>query len=152
LPLLANDRIKRAFVDHLSLVKNALGFELYAWVVMPEHVHLLIQTGTPKLIMADVLRRLKSPFAARVLARWRTLDAPILTRITGTDGKQRFWQPGGGYDRNLVTEHEWIEKIDYIHQNPVRRGLVSEPSQWAWSSARWYAGQREGGPTIDPLW
>ena len=48
----------------------------------------------------------------------------------------RFWQPGRGYDRNIWTAEELHEKIDYIHANPVRRGLVERPGDWAWSSWR----------------
>lgn len=52
----------------------------------------------------------------------------------------RFWQAGGGYDRNVGDESTLRTMIDYIHQNPVRRGLVDRPEDWIWSSARWYAG------------
>ena len=48
----------------------------------------------------------------------------------------RFWQPGGGYDRNIWTAQELHEKIRYIHNNPVRRGLVEQAQQWRWSSYR----------------
>ena len=52
----------------------------------------------------------------------------------------RFWQAGGGYDRNVVEQDTLRTMIDYIHSNPVRRGLVDRPEDWTWSSARWYAG------------
>jgi putative transposase len=68
-----------------------------------------------------------------------------LPRITVREGsrvRRRFWQPGGGFDRN-VTELATVHRmIDYMHANPVRRGLVERPEQWEWSSARWYAGIR----------
>ncbi|GAG42538.1 unnamed protein product, partial [marine sediment metagenome] len=48
----------------------------------------------------------------------------------------RFWQPGGGYDRNLWTVGRIHEKIHYVHANPVRRGLVERPDHWPWSSCR----------------
>ncbi len=54
----------------------------------------------------------------------------------------RFWQPGGGYDRNITSTKVLRAVIDYIHANPVRRGLVSAAEEWEWSSARWYAGRR----------
>jgi putative transposase len=51
----------------------------------------------------------------------------------------QFWQKGGGYDRN-ITEPETLQKtIDYIHFNPVRRGLVERSIDWKWSSAGWFA-------------
>ena len=54
----------------------------------------------------------------------------------------RFWQPGGGYDRNITSTEALRAVIDYIHANPVRRGLVARAEDWEWSSARWYAGLR----------
>ncbi len=85
----------------------------------------------------------------QILDRWRTLEAPILPRLLDSNGHSHFWQRGGGYDRNIVTESELFEKVEYIHQNPVRRGLVKRSTDWPWSSARWYAGDRSGPVTID---
>ena len=93
--------------------------------------------------MSRILSDLKGGFANSMLRRWRTLEAPILTRIVDASGKERFWQPGGGYDRNVELHGELCEKIDYIHDNPRRRELVAEAADWRFSSARWYAGDRE---------
>ncbi len=68
-----------------------------------------------------------------------------LARITVREGdllRRRFWQPGGGYDRNSVEVATVHQMIEYIHANPVRRGLVARAEDWEWSSARWYAGMR----------
>ena len=70
-------------------------------------------------------------------------------RLTDSRGSVRFWQRGGGYDRNIHTENELEEKIVYIHENPVRRGLVLQATDWRWSSARWYAGVRTGQLEVD---
>jgi len=70
--------------------------------------------------------------------------APILERLVDARGTRRFWQRGGGYDRNIHSDTEFDEKIGYIHMNPVRAGLVKTPADWAWSSARWWDGEREG--------
>jgi putative transposase len=58
----------------------------------------------------------------------------------------RFWQEGPGYDRNLNSESAVLASIDYIHANPVRRGLVEQARQWKWSSARWF---ESNGQEID---
>ena len=50
---------------------------------------------------------------------------------------------GGGYDRNIVTMKAWVASTNYVHANPVRRGLVVAPTDWEWSSARWYEGERD---------
>ncbi|HEX4130717.1 MAG TPA: hypothetical protein VHZ24_11800 [Pirellulales bacterium] len=67
----------------------------------------------------------------------------------------RFWQEGGGYDRNLTTSKAAYSVIDYLHLNPVRRGLVEHPRQWKWSSFRYYESDgmhvEPDTPRIDPL-
>jgi putative transposase len=92
---------------------------------------------------------LKRPFAALVLGRWRRLDAAILARVRDRRGQAHFWLGGGGYDRNIISDRELHEKFQYIHNNPVERGLVARPEDWAWSSARWY--ERREGLAMDPL-
>jgi putative transposase len=152
LGLFNNPAIRDSFALHLAQVKVKYGFLLFAWVVMPEHIHLLVEPKLPESSMTEVLVALKNPFASTVIKRWRTLDAPVLDRIHDEKGKARFWMPGGGYDRNLYSPAEVEEKIEYIHMNPVKRNLVSSPLEWKWSSARWFAGIRdEGWPTIDPV-
>ncbi len=59
----------------------------------------------------------------------------MLERTRAPDGSQRFWQRGGGYDRNIRDHRELIEKVIYTEENPVRRRMVSTPSDWRWSSA-----------------
>ena len=102
--------------------------------------------------MRAILTELKGGFARLVIGRWKELDAPVLHRIRQPNGRFRFWQMGGGYDRNVRDEAELFEKIGYIHNNPVQRGLVGSPLDWRWSSARWYAGHRETSPiAIDAI-
>lgn len=144
LPLFSNDAIKSRFVDHLGAAKARDRFHLIAWVLMPDHLHLIIVPNHAIASMDQVLTRLKGDFAREVIGRWKELDARILNRITHANGRRRFWQHGGGYDRNIRDEDELWEKIDYIHANPVRRGLVSAIIDWPWSSARWYEGDRAG--------
>lgn len=149
LQLLNNDAIKNHFVKYLCESQTALDFKVYAWVLMPDHFHLLLRPKDQAQTIEQILRRIKSGFAYSVINRWDKLHAPILKRITDKRGRRRFWQSGGGYDRNIFSEEELIEKIGYIHRNPVNRQLVDRPSDWKWSSARWYE-QREDydGPAI----
>ncbi|MEZ6242724.1 MAG: transposase [Phycisphaerales bacterium] len=136
LPLFENPRIRDAFADQLFLARSRLGFKLLAWVVMPEHVHVLVLPDPPRVTVSAVLMAVKRPLSAKVLERWRELDAPILERVRDGSGRERFWQAGGGYDRNVFSAEEVFEKIRYIHENPVRRGLVGREEEWEWSSAR----------------
>jgi putative transposase len=151
LPLLGSPAIRDAFADRIEAVRASGAFRLIAWVIMPEHVHMLIVPALPDWPVSEILRAIKRPFAAQVLRRWRQLDAPILTRLADKSGATRFWLRGGGYDRNVLPEHRIELIIDYIHWNPVYRKLVVSPLDWRWSSARWYAGIHTGLVTTEPL-
>jgi putative transposase len=150
LPLFSNPRARDLFSEHLEAARVKFGFHLYAWVVMPEHVHLLLWPRLPDVPVSTVLSCLKSDIAKITLGRWRQTHASILQQLTLDDGSVRFWQRGGGHDRNIYSREEFEEKVHYIHNNPVERGLVQRPAEWAWSSARWYDGDRTGSVTLDP--
>jgi putative transposase len=103
---------------------------------MPEHFHLLIsepQDTTPSVVM----QVLKQRFAQQLLSRWRRAQpagqGSLWPRAAGEIWQRRF------YDFNVRTERKRIEKLRYMHRNPVKRGLVAQPEQWAWSSFRSYA-------------
>jgi putative transposase len=61
----------------------------------------------------------------------------------------RFWQRGGGYNRNLWDPRQVWEKIEYLHNNPVKRGICAKPEDWIWSSAADYLGLRNGPLRLD---
>ena len=92
---------------------------IYGYVVMPEHVHLLVSEPTPETL-ANAMHFIKLSFTKRL-------------RRPGS-----FWQKRY-YDRNLRDATEFDEKLGYIHLNPVKRGLVKGPAEWEWSSFRHYA-------------
>jgi len=118
---------------------------------MPEHVHLMLVPNLPRCPVPAILKELKEPFARAVISRWKSLGAPILTRLVDSRQQTRFWQRGGGYDRNIVSEKELFEKLSYIHTNPVTRGLVERPTDWKWSSARAYAGEADVLIKVEPI-
>ena len=146
LRLFDNPRVRDRFVEHLAATAASRAANVMAWVVMPEHVHLVIFSDEPALTMTRFTHALKRQFAVEVLYRWKSLNAPILPSLTKGDG-YRFWQTGGGYDRNVIGR-ELLEKIRYIHANPVRRGLVASPVDYRWSSAPAYTGHPHAGPPI----
>jgi putative transposase len=148
LALFRNDDIKNAFADRLEHARQLFNFLLIAWVIMPEHFHILLRPDLESATVRQILHNIKGAFARRVIDRWKELDAPILPRLRDGKGVHRFWEVGGGYDRNIFSRDELVEKVNYIHWNPVKRGLVARPTDWAWSSARWYAGDRTGTPVV----
>ncbi|MCI0363335.1 MAG: transposase [Phycisphaerales bacterium] len=140
LPLFGNPSIRDAFADQLGTVRQRNAFRLLGWVIMPEHFHILVIPNLPEWTMPRILGAIKRPFAQSTIERWHELNARVLTRLVDWAGTYRFWQRGGGYDRNIYTEPERLEKLEYIHNNPVERGLVANPMDWPWSSARAHAG------------
>jgi putative transposase len=131
-----------------------MGFDLWAYVIMPEHVHILLHPHEPSYDVSRILRRIKQPVGQRAMRYLRDHAPEWLERLTilKPDGasERRFWQAGGGYDRNIVEDTTIRTVIDYIHLNPVHRGLVERSEDWEWSSARWYAGIRPVPLEIDP--
>jgi putative transposase len=119
-------------------------YDLWAYVIMPEHVHVVLLPHADVAI-ARILKALKQSVAKRALFWLKEHAAGFLPQIADVqpNGKtsHRFWQRGGGYDRNLRTVSDIYEKIAYVHNNPVRRGLVSRPEEWPWSSCHaWETG------------
>jgi putative transposase len=143
-PFLNRERTRLWFLEELESARRRWSFDLWAYVLMPEHVHLLIHPRA-ELKAGKIAGQIKESVARRAIAHI-TANAPHwLPRITVVEGerlRRRFWQPGGGYDRNVVEPATVHEMVEYIHANPVRRGLVASAEQWQWSSARWYAGIR----------
>jgi putative transposase len=147
LTLLSNPRIADLFADQLRDICKLHDVRLLAWVVMPEHVHLLIIPST-RFPLFKSLSLMKQRVAQRVLGSWRrqiesNAARSMLGRVRDDRGEHRFWQRGGGFDRNVRDESELMKTINYIHRNPVKRGLVDEPDQWRWSSVRWWMGKHE---------
>ena len=134
-------------MESLSAARVKHEFAVWAYVLMPEHVHLLILPGHPDYSISDILADIKQPVTRRALRYCRQNAPTFLRRMMDvrTDGTtvNRFWQRGGGYDRNLIKPSAVHETVDYIHANPVRRGLVESPGAWGWSSAGYYEGRSD---------
>ncbi|MFG0293298.1 MAG: transposase [Phycisphaerales bacterium JB050] len=150
-PLLQTEATQDIFESALLQARKECRFELYAWVVMPNHVHLLLRPSLPEHPVASILNQIKQPVAKHILAEWRRLNAPVIPKLTTARGEVRFWQRGGGYDRNIFSKEEFMEKLTYIHLNPVKAGLSARPEGWKWSSAAAYAGDRVCDLQPDPL-
>jgi putative transposase len=140
---LASARRRDLFLQILEDVRQRYGFVVVGYVVMPEHIHLLINEpvqGTPSTIM----QVLKQRFARRALRRKRRPSS----QGELWPGQPHVWQRRF-YDFNVWSERKRMEKLRYMHRNPVKRGLVLEPKQWEWSSYRSYAHQEEGRVKIN---
>ncbi len=119
------------FEDALERVRVRYRFVVAGYVVMPEHIHLLI--GEPRRGgVSSVVHALKLSVAMRRPER-------------------PFWQ-ARYYDFLVHNEKKSVEKLRYMHRNPVVRGLVARPEDWAWSSFRHYATGEVGVVEIESEW
>jgi putative transposase len=118
----------------LEQMRQRYRFVVVGYVAMPEDVHLLIsepERGTP----STVVQAIKLGFCRHMLTPGQGV---IKGRNDPSDlTPNRIWQRRF-YDFNVWTARKRIEKLRYMHRNPVKRGLVTEPEQWAWSSFRAY--------------
>jgi putative transposase len=152
LPLLGTVRARNTFVKILGEVRDRFQFALVGYVVMPEHIHLLISEpakGTP----SNVLQVLKQRVSRRLRGKTRRRGsaAQLQLRFCGAEKSlPQFWQPRF-HDFNVWSEKKRIGKLNYMHENPVKRRLVENPKDWPWSSYGFYAKAERGLVRIDPV-
>jgi putative transposase len=155
LPLLNSDRTRGWVIEALDNARQKCDFDLWAYVLMPEHVHILIRPRQPAYQMSHILAALKRPVSTKAKEYLvETNNQQWLEKLTVREGQQetfRFWQPGGGYDANEWEDRAVLETIEYIHANPVRRGLAETPIGWPWSSARFWAGEKDVPLLMDSI-
>jgi putative transposase len=150
---LSKDGSRQWLVDAIDKARRRLSFHVWAYVIMPEHAHLLVWPTQPEYRISKVLKSIKKSVANRALAFVRHNAADFLPfmedRQPNGTTHYRFWQRGGGYDRNVFESFTVFQQIEYIHNNPVRRGLCLRPEDWLWSGAADYAGLRAGPLRLD---
>jgi putative transposase len=132
-PELKSVQRRDLFLRVLEQAMRRYRFVVIGYVVMPEHFHLLItepEVGNPSVVMKVIKER--------------------FTKILHCNGVRtgRIWQKRF-YDFNVSTSEKRVEKLRYMHRNPVKRGLVKAPEDWKWSSFRSYAFKEEGPVRIN---
>jgi putative transposase len=133
-PLLGHGAAYQAFEGELEAVRLRYGLVVAGYVLMPEHVHLLV--GEPIVSTLSVALQVLKQRTSRRLKR---------------KGEARFRQRRY-YDFNVHSELKRVEKLRYMHRNPVRRGLVERPEDWPWSSFQHYATGEIGTVEIESGW
>jgi REP element-mobilizing transposase RayT len=124
-----------------------------AFVFMRDHVHLIVNPREAVYDMAVIKKAVKRPFAGRLKDHLVSVGSPLLKSLTVRERpgvfSSRFWQEGGGHDRNLWNPETLVKAIDYVHCNPVRRGPVRSPDLWRWSSWNYHNNPRwKGDPDL----
>ena len=125
------------FLETLEKTRQQFSVRVYGYVVMPEHIHLLLaEPGSGSL--ADAIHFLKLSSAKQSISE-EHVDSG------------HFWQKRY-YDRNIRSSSDLVEKLRYIHRNPAKRGLCEKPDDWPWSSFRHYALGEVGPVEIELEW
>ena len=137
--------------EAVNMARGKHHLKVWAYVFMPDHVHLLVYPAKDSYSISRILLTIKQSVARRVLIRKRKGNPVLLNQFrTGIMSKKyRFWQDGGGYDRNIINHATLLKTVDYIHHNPVRKGLVKSPGEWKWSSFGDWHENRKGPVRID---
>jgi putative transposase len=131
LPYLTNEKSRVLFERTLEQVRRRYVFHVFGYVIMPEHVHMLVsEPGRGKLDRA--IQALK-------------------TSVSKQSDQRPFWLVRY-YDFNVHSEEKRVEKLKYMHRNPVTRGLVARPQDWKWSSFRHYLTGELGAVEIESFW
>ena len=156
--LFTADASCRIFESALERVRRSYRLYVYGYVVMPDHVHLLL---------SEPQHWRRSPTQAKTGLEWATpscsanreqdtladalksLKEGVSRRLIGD--AEHFWQKRY-YDFNIRNYPQFVEKLRYIHRNPVKQGLCERPEDWRWSSFRHYATGAEGRVEIESEW
>ena len=132
-PHLNSDAARGCFEERLEQLRRTHQWLVFGYVLMPEHVHLLVS----------------EPKRYQLATTLNVLKAETSKRLKG-DRKQ-FWQIRY-HDFNVITHKKFVEKLRYIHRNPVERGLVAKPEDWPWSSYRHWLTGEQGRVEIESHW
>ena len=148
-----DEELCQILIEELEFYSRKYGFALIGYVIMPDHLHLLVwwdKEEKPNLSISEIMRGIKGATARRIidLRQGKGLEQMLQSTRRSAHSKShrkshrqnlkyRLWQPGF-YDFNIYSEEKFLEKLNYIHSNPVKAGLVSSPECYKWSSWRLY--------------
>jgi REP-associated tyrosine transposase len=148
LPVFQTAKLKHALCSAIAEARQTAGFLLFAYVLMPDHMHLL--TSRPSTT-SEVLRVLKGVTARRIIDYLKANNhSSSLAKLQHAQRERNYryslWQT----EKNVLpvfSEEMFMQKVHYIHQNPVRAGLVQHAEEYSWSSVRvWRSCQLEREP------
>jgi REP element-mobilizing transposase RayT len=158
LPIFVSEGACRIVTDSLNFCHRSKGLRINAYVIMPTHLHAIVFHETFQASQLEEVLTDCRKFTGRQLAEYARSHLPpsftaVLRERAGTDRERRFWQPTR-HPVQLMTEAFWQAKLDYLHANPCRKGLVVQPEHWRFSSARsWLGGQQpENDVVLSAVW
>ncbi|HWW15266.1 MAG TPA: transposase [Candidatus Dormibacteraeota bacterium] len=145
--LLTTDESRRIFESALERVRRSFRLQVYGYVVMLEHVHLLL--SEPETAPLKPKDGLNGPQVHTLADALKSLKQGVSRRLIGD--AEHFWQKRY-YDSNIRDYPQFVETLRYIHRNPVKAELCERPEDWEWSSFRHYATGCEGRVEIESEW
>ncbi|MCP4104507.1 MAG: transposase [Desulfobacteraceae bacterium] len=142
LPLFGKSRIAEIVIDSLRFMQDNNRLEIYAFVIMENHIHLIASSYE----LNKEISKFKSYTARKIIDYLKEKKANIVLQELSyqklkhkKDRAYQFWQEGN-HPKLIQSDEMMLQKIEYIHNNPVVRGYVDEPMHWRYSSARNYFG------------
>ena len=129
--------IPEMLLQYLNELRTEFEVSIYGYVIMPNHIHFIWHISSDPGISV-VMKHYKGWTGGRIVPQLETIPGIDVSIITRKGGSRSLWKRSF-YDFNLISERKFLEKLEYIHQNPVRWGLTLNPGDWAYSSFRaWY--------------
>ncbi|MFK5976953.1 MAG: transposase [Sulfurovum sp.] len=153
LPIFTNQTSVQIIIDCLKFLQNKDNLKIYAFVILENHLHMVIQSDDlPKTMESfkkytanEILKLLKEKNIQTLLEQFK-----FYKKAHKKDKEYQIWQEG--YQPKLIQNSAIMKnKIEYIHNNPIKRGFVDEPWHWKYSSARDYEGM-QGLIDIERFW
>ncbi|WP_305909364.1 transposase [Methylomarinum sp. Ch1-1] len=143
LPLFTQPQTVDIVLDSWRFLQNSGKFKLYGYVILENHLHLIAASDD----LSRDMQRFKSYTAKQIIAHLEQQNAERLLgllaffkRAHKTESRYQIWEEGS-HPKMIESESVMRQKLEYIHQNPVKRGYVDRPEHWRYSSARNYLGQ-----------
>ncbi|MFH1418661.1 MAG: transposase [Planctomycetota bacterium] len=153
-PVFIEARYIDPLIESFAFCRAEKGLQLFAFVVMPNHAHLIAAGDGLHAMMRDFKRFTSQTIHDRLATDGRQAILASLEHGTQRARRQRgefsFWEDGF-HPQAISTAAVFDQKLRYLHENPVRKGLVAAPEDWWYSSAGWYAGRREVCAEMDEL-
>lgn len=153
LPVFTRPETVEIVLDSWRWLQAKEQFRLHGYVILENHLHLVARSPH----IGDTIRRFKSYTARRIIDHLQIRNArqlldllALFKRVHKVQSEHQFWEEGS-HPQRIETEEVMRQKLDYVHQNPVKRGFVDLPEHWRWSSARNYAGL-DGLIEVDRRW
>jgi len=142
----------KTFLNILSEYSQTVPLEIWAYVIMPNHLHLILY-AEENVSLRKQIAHIKRKFSHYAIKYFHKNRPNLLNELTAIDHGEkvvRFWQAGGGYDRSLWSTEEINKTIKYIHENPVKAGITKNEFEYAWSSAKCWQEDSELPIKINP--